>query len=102
MDVLLQRLPLKMAFCQANYRTQQSESVILEIQTRNGITAFGEANPLGFVNGERTRIHMSSTLQQDGGMLRVYRISVGQQDMNKGADYPTRDEVIAEHQFEGS
>ena len=46
------RLPLKMAFCQANYRTQQSESVILEIQTRNGITAFGEANPLGFVNGE--------------------------------------------------
>ena len=41
-----------MAFCQANYRTQQSESVILEIQTRNGITAFGEANPLGFVNGE--------------------------------------------------
>lgn len=41
-----------MAFCQANYRTQQSESVILEIQTQQGITAFGESNPLGFVNGE--------------------------------------------------
>ncbi|MEL6253699.1 MAG: enolase C-terminal domain-like protein [Bacteroidota bacterium] len=46
------RLPLKMAFCQANYRTKQSESVILEIETQNGITAFGESNPLGFVNGE--------------------------------------------------
>ncbi|MDW3650183.1 MAG: enolase C-terminal domain-like protein [Bacteroidia bacterium] len=46
------RLPLKMAFSQANYRTKQSESVILELHTQNGITAFGESNPLGFVNGE--------------------------------------------------
>ena len=54
---------------------------------------------LGFVNGERARILATSTFQQDGGMLKVYHVSMGQQHMNSGADYLRRVEVIPEHQF---
>ena len=55
---------------------------------------------LGFVNGERARIHMTSTFQRDGGMLRVYRVSSVQQDMTSGADYLRRVRVIPDNQFE--
>ncbi|MEL6843228.1 MAG: enolase C-terminal domain-like protein, partial [Bacteroidota bacterium] len=46
------QVPLRFTFSQANQHTQHSDSLILRLQTKGGIEAFGEACPRTYVTGE--------------------------------------------------
>lgn len=45
-------IPLKVPFRQANQETQTSASVIVQIETREGVLGFGESCPRAYVSGE--------------------------------------------------
>lgn len=46
------RIPLRINFEQANQRTQLSNSVILRLETRDGVIGYGECGPRPYVTGE--------------------------------------------------
>ena len=46
------RIPLKVRFSQANNSTQQSDSVILRLETQKETIGYGESCPRPYVTGE--------------------------------------------------
>ncbi len=48
------RIPLRLAFAQANKRTRTSDSVVVRIQTTEGTVGYGESCPRTYVSGENS------------------------------------------------